>query len=90
MCETKKAYVIKFSIAQYVRRKPIKDVADTPFSFLFDETTSSQVQKQDDGYVVYWSKQDRVVVHRYCGSLFVGHCDADTLLNNYLDFVKAL
>ena len=63
MCETKVAYVIRFGIAQYVRRKLIKDVADTLFSFLFDETANSQVKKQYDGYVMYWSKQDRRVVH---------------------------
>ena len=75
--------------AQYVRRKLINDVADTPFSFLFDETTNSQVKKQCGGYVVYWPKQYCRVVHRYCGSFFVGHCDVDALVNHYLDFVKA-
>ena len=90
MCETKVAHVIKFGIAEYVRRKLVKDVADTPYSFLFDETATSQVKKQYDGYVVYWCKQEHRVVHRYCGSLFLGHCDADDLVNHYLDFVKAL
>jgi len=90
MCETKVAYVIKFGIAPHVRRNLIKDIADTPFSFLFDETTTSQTKKQYDGYVIYWSKQNHRVIHRYCGSLFVGHCDADALVNHYLEFVKAL
>lgn len=40
------ACMIKFGIAQYVYRKLIKDVADTPFSFFFDETTNSQIKKQ--------------------------------------------
>lgn len=84
MCEIKAACVIKFSIAQYVHRKLIKYVADTLFSILFDETINSQVKKHCDGYVVYWSKQDRRVVHWYCGSLFVGHYDADALVNHYL------
>ena len=38
---------------------------------------------------MYWSKQDCRVVCRYCSSLFVGHCDADTLVKHYVDFVKA-
>ena len=38
--------------------------------------------------VVYWSKDDRRVVPRYSGSLFVDHLDADSLVNHYLDFVK--
>ena len=83
------AYMIKFSIAQYVRRKLIREVADTPFSFLFDETTNSQVKKHYDRCSVYWSKQDRRVVHQYHGSLFLGHSDADTLVRHYLDFVNA-
>ena len=90
MCETKVMYIIKFGIAPYVRRKLCKDVADTPFSFLFDETTTSQVKKQYDGYVVYWSKKENRVVHSYCGSLFVGHCDANNLVDHYFDFVEAL
>ena len=90
MCETKVAYMIKFSIVQYVCRKLNKDVADTPFSFLFDETTNSQVKKQNDRYFMYWAKQGRRVVHRYCGLLFVGHSYADALLNHYLDFVNVL
>ena len=48
MYETKVAYVIKFGIAQYVRRKLIKDIADTPFSYLFNEAINSQVKKQYD------------------------------------------
>ena len=46
ICETKVVYVIKFGNAQCVCRKLIKDVADTSFSFLFDETINSQVKKQ--------------------------------------------
>ena len=89
MCETKVAYIIKFGIAPYVRRKLVKDLADTPFSFLFDETTTSQVKKQYDGYVIYWSSRAGKVVHQYCGSLFVGHCDADALVNHYTEFAEA-
>ena len=90
MCETKIVYVIKVVIPQYVHRKLIKDVADTPFSSLFDKATKSQVKKQYGEYVMYWSKQDCRVVSRYCSSSFVGHCDADTLVKHYVGFVKAL
>lgn len=48
MYETKVAHVIKFGIAQYIRRKLIKDIADTPFSYLFNEAINSQVKKQYD------------------------------------------
>ena len=39
---------------------------------------------------MYWSKQDPRVVHLYCGLSFVGHFDADAMVNHYLDFVEAV
>ena len=55
MADTKSQYVIKFGIADYLTKKLIYDVNRVPFSFLFDESTNSQVKKQYDGYVSYWS-----------------------------------
>ena len=48
MCGTivRVACMIKFDIAKYSHRKLIKDVADTAFSFFFDETNNSQIKKQ--------------------------------------------
>ena len=40
--ETKTKYTIQFGIAQYVKEKLILDVSNKPFSFKFDETTTSQ------------------------------------------------
>ena len=42
---TKIKYNIQFGIAPYVKESLIYDVADVPFSFKFDETTTSKVQK---------------------------------------------
>ena len=39
---------------------------------------------------MYWSKQDPRVVHLYCGLSFVGHFDADAMVNHYLDFVETV
>ena len=61
-----------------------------PYSFLFDETTNSQVKKQYDGYVIYWSKRSDRIVHSYCGSLFFGHCTAVDLVEHYEECVKQL
>lgn len=55
--DSKLAYVIKFGLAPYFKKELIYDVRNTPFSFLFDETTKSQAKKQYDAYVLYWSKR---------------------------------
>ena len=63
--ETKTKYVIQFGIAPYVRKKMIDDFQGQPFTFKFDETTTSQIKKQYDGYVQYWSLTEKLVVNRF-------------------------
>ena len=62
--ETKAKYTIQFGIAQYVKEKLILDVSNKPFSFKFDETTTSQIEKQYDAYVTYFSYTNQA-----------GHCN---------------
>ena len=87
MADTKVQYIIKFGIAHCLK-KLIYDVRNTPFSFLFDGTTSSQVKKQYDAYLQYWTKRNDTVISAYCGSLFVGHCPSDDLVEHYNSFQK--
>ena len=47
---TKIKYSIQFGIAPYVNESLLCDVANVPFSFKFDETTTSKVQMQYDAY----------------------------------------
>ena len=68
--ETEVKYNLQFGIAPYCKKKPIYDVANSPSTFKFDDTTNNQVKKQYDGYLQYWSKRQNKVVNRYCGSLF--------------------
>ena len=88
--DSKVQYVIKYGIADHLKKQLIYDVKNTPYSFLFDETTNSQVKKQYDGCVIYWSKRSDSIVHLYCRSLFVGHCTAVDLVEHYEEFVKQL
>ena len=90
MADTKSQYLIKFGIADYLTKKLIYGVNHVPFSFLFDESTNNQVKKQYDGYVSYWSPRYDQVVSVYAGSLFVGHCNADDLVEHYNHFVDKL
>ena len=53
--DSKIQYVIKYGIADHLKKQLIYGVKNTPYSFLFDETTNSQI-KTIYGYVTCWSK----------------------------------
>ena len=88
--DSKVQYVIKYGVADHLKKQLIYDVKNTPYPFLFDETTYSQVKKQYDGYVIYWTKRSDSIVHSYCGSLFVEHCTAFDLVEYCEEFLKQL
>ena len=88
--ETKSKYVTQFGLAPFIKEELINDVKKTPYSFKFDESTTLQVKKQYDGYVSFHSKSLKKVVVSYCGSLFVGHCTADDLLDHFIEFERNL
>ncbi|KAG4075503.1 hypothetical protein HA402_003328 [Bradysia odoriphaga] len=90
MSVTKTRYLIQFGIAPLVLETLKEDIKQTPITFQFDETTTSQVKKQYDGLIRYNSKIHKRVVTHYCGSLFVGHCDAQHLRQHFFDFGKKL
>lgn len=50
MSETKVKYVLEFGVAPYMLEQLIADVQNQPFTFMFDDTTTSQLKKQYDGY----------------------------------------
>ena len=54
--DSKFQYVIKYGIVDHLKKQLIYDVKNTPYSFLFDDTTNCEVKKQYDGYVIYWPK----------------------------------
>eukprot|EP00111_Clytia_hemisphaerica_P012166 TCONS_00035734-protein len=88
MSSTKVAYLIKFGIAKYFQDELLKEVHDQPFTFHFDESTTSQTKKQYDGYVRFYSFTSGEVVVAYCGTLFVGRCKANDLLDHLHIFFK--
>lgn len=90
MSETKLKYLLEFGVAPYLREMLIVDMQAAPFSFLFDETTTSQVKKQYDGYVQFESKQHKKIVSLYVWSLFLGHCPAEALKEHFFDFGSTL
>ena len=55
-------YVIQFGLSSYCQDLLKSDLKGKPFSFKFDETTTSQTKKQYDGFVQFWSKRFNAVI----------------------------
>ena len=81
-------YYIQFGIAPYFKDELVKHIKGAGFCFKFDETTTSQVKKQYDGYNTYSSKKFLKVITAYVGSLFVGQCTAVDLFDHFFEFMK--
>ena len=88
--ETKAKYTLQFGIAPYIKEKVMSDISNKPFCFKFDETTTSQVKKQYDAYVTYFSSISETIETAFCGSLFVGHCKVQDLLSHFYEFIEKL
>lgn len=74
---TKIKYVIQYGIASSAVEPLIKDLENKPFTFTFDETTTSRMQKHLEGYIWFWSSDGNQISTWYCGSIFICHCDAN-------------
>ena len=88
--DSKVKYQIQYGIAPYCKEKLIYDVKKRPYTFKFDETTNKLVDKQYDGYIQYWSDSEHRVVNRYCGSLFIGHCNSSDLVDHFNHFMMEM
>ncbi len=75
-------YTIQFGIAPYIKELILTELRGLPFTFKFDESTSSQTKKQYDGYATYDSPHFGRIITTYLGTLFVGKCTADDLLKH--------
>lgn len=90
MSQTKCKYLVQFGIYPWIMEDLVMDLKGTPYSYKFDETTTSQVKKQYDAYVQYESKRFGDMINRYCGSLFLGHCKAVDLKDHFFQFGRKL
>ena len=86
--ETKMKYVIHFGLSSYFQVVLKSDLKGKPFSFKFDETTTSQTKKKYDGFVQFWSERFNAVIMAYCGSLFVDRCPVEKLVEHFYEFVQ--
>ena len=86
MHKSKLCYVVGYGLAPYYTAQLQKDAKNKLYCFHFDETTTSQIKKQYDGYATY--KTSTGIVTTYFGSLFVGRCSAVKLKEHMFDFLK--
>ena len=75
-------YMLQFGIAPIIRERILTDLKGKLFSFRFDETTTSQIKKQYDGYASYFSETFQRIVTSYLGTLFVGKCTANDIVKD--------
>ena len=88
--ETKMKYVIQFGLSSYFQDVFKSDLKGKPFSFKFDESTTSQTKKQYDGFVQFWSERFNAAIMAYCSSLFVDHCTAEKLVEHFYDINRLI
>ena len=84
--ETKVKCCLQYGFSPHLKDLIVKDLANSPFTFTFDETTTSQVKEQYDAHVQFWSEKENRAIIAYCGSLFVGHCTAEDLVSHFSEF----
>ena len=86
--ETSLKYSIQLGLAPCFMQFLQDNFPGRTFSFKFDETAMSQVKKQYDGSIQYWSNSMKCIVILYCGSRFVDHCPSETLVEHFFEFIK--
>ena len=86
----KTRYIIVYGIAPFVKDSIIHDAKGKCFTDKFDETTTSKVEKQYDGYITHFSDVFKQVITAYSESLFVGHCTSKDLPHLFHSFMDSL
>lgn len=62
-------YMVQFGIASYIKRIIYSEVKEMPFTFYFDEITTSQLKKQYNAYATYYSYFFQQIITEYLGTL---------------------
>ena len=85
-----KTWHIVYGIAPFVKDFIIHDAKGKCFTYKFDETTTSKVEKQYDRYITNFSDFFKQVITAYNGSFFAGHCASKYLLHHFHSFMDSL
>lgn len=62
-------YIVQFGIVSYIKRIIYSEVKEMPFTFYFDEITTSQLKKQYNAYATYYSNFFQQIITEYLGTL---------------------
>ena len=84
------SYIVRHGLSEVLLSELVDDIKASvgTFTLLLDETTTSQVKKQCDFLIRYWSKSEDSVSTRYIASTFFAHTSANDLqeiVNNVLE-----
>ena len=94
MGDRKISYVISHGLGPYFKKKLLEDVKNSTkspqnlYSLSFDKTTTSQVKKQFDVYIRYWSSLSNRIESAFLGSEFLGHCQAEVLKTQIIKMIN--
>ena len=86
---TKVSYVIGHGLGPYFLQKTVDDILNTPgtyFTLHFDETMTSQIKKQFDILVRYYSDNHNEVRVRFLKAAVFGHAYAESVANELREF----
>ena len=91
MSHTKVSYVIGHGLGSYFLQKTVDDILNTPrtyFTLHFDETTTSQIKKQLDILVRYYSDNHNEVRVRFLKAAVFGHAYAESVANELCEMLQ--
>lgn len=83
--QDKTAYLAKFGLAPFVKKRLMSHVADEDYVIMFDESLNETTKsKQLDLHIRFWTDDNGSHVQsRYLGSQFMGHTTAQDLLTSF-------
>ena len=83
-------YMIQFGIAPVLRKEIMEDLTGHPYTFKFDESTTSQIKKQYDAYPWHFSPTLKQVQTVYLHTLLDGRCTAEDLIGHYEEMCSTI
>ena len=89
----KVSYVIGHELGSYFLQKTVDDILNTPrtyFTLHFDETTISQIKKQLDILVRYYSDNHNEVRVRFLKEAVSGHAYIESVANELCETLQKL
>ena len=91
MSRTKVSYIIAYGLGPYFLQKTVDDILNTPrtnFTLQFDETITSQIKKQLDILVRYYSDNHNEARERFLKAAVFGHAYAESVAHELFETLQ--